>query len=150
MSGASLTLTIATPSRVWFDAVAIVSLRAEDASGSFGIRAGHADLVTLLAPSVVRWTCADGATHFCAVEGGVLLVSLGVQVSIACREAIPGDSLASLEAAVRRYHAVEQDAARRARVDQLRLHARAVRQMLRYLRVSADGVDGTAAGVMPR
>lgn len=36
MSAAPLTLTVATPLRVWFDAVGIVSLRAEDASGSFG------------------------------------------------------------------------------------------------------------------
>jgi F-type H+-transporting ATPase subunit epsilon len=150
MSNAPLTLTVATPSRVWFDAVEIVSLRAEDETGSFGIRAGHADFVTLLTRSVVRWTCADGITRYCAVDGGVLLVSRGAEISIACREAIPGDSLESLEAAVRRHHAVEDDAARRARVDQLRLHARAVRQMLRYLRPGADGVDGTVPGAMPR
>jgi F-type H+-transporting ATPase subunit epsilon len=150
MSGRSLTLTIATPSRVWLDAVEIVSLRAEDESGSFGIRAGHADFVTLLTTSVVRWTCADGAIRYCAVHGGVLLVSLGARVSIACREAIPGDSLESLEAGVRRRHAVEDDAARRARVDQLRLHARAVRQMLRYLRPGTDGVDASAPGATRR
>jgi len=152
MSGARLTLTLATPSRAWFDAIEIISLRAEDESGSFGIHAGHADFVTLLTPSVVRWICADGVTRYCAVDGGVLLVSRGTQVSIACREAIPGDSLESLEEAVRRHHALEDDAARRARVDQLRLHARAVRQMLRYLcpRSGADGADDAATGVMPQ
>lgn len=148
MSRAPLTLTVATPSTVWFDAVEIVSLRAQDESGSFGIRVGHADFVTLLTPSVVRWTCADGVTHYCAVDGGVLLVSGGVQVSIACREAIPGDSLDSLEAGVRSRHADEDDAARRARVEQLRLHARAVRQMLSYLRPrpGIDGADGSGMG----
>ena len=144
MSAAHLTLTLATPSRVWFDAVEIVSLRAEDESGSFGIRTGHADFVTLLVPSVVRWTCADGSLRFCAIDSGVLLVSHGTEVSIACREAIPGDSLEGLEAGVRRHHAGEADAARRARVEQLQLHARAVRQMLRYLRPRA-GADGAAA-----
>ncbi|MFP3563305.1 F0F1 ATP synthase subunit epsilon [Paraburkholderia sp. SIMBA_030] len=144
MSGAPLTLTLATPSHVWFDAVEIVSLRAEDESGSFGIRPGHADFVTLLTPSVVRWTCADGSIHFCAIDRGVLLVSHGTTVSIACREAIPGDSLESLEAGVRSRHASEADAARRARVEQLRLHARAVRQMLRYLSPRA-GADGAGA-----
>jgi F-type H+-transporting ATPase subunit epsilon len=143
MSAAPLTLTVATPLRVWFDAVEIVSLRAEDESGSFGIRAGHADFVTLLTPSVVRWTCADGTT---------LLVSRGVQISIACREAISGDSLESLEAGVRSRHAEEDDAARRARVEQLQLHARAVRQMLRYLRPrpGVDGTDGPGMGANPR
>ncbi|MCX4145143.1 MULTISPECIES: F0F1 ATP synthase subunit epsilon [Paraburkholderia] len=154
MSAAPLTLTVATPLRVWFDAVEIVSLRAEDASGSFGIRPGHADCVTLLAPSVVRWTCTDGTTRYCAVDGGVLLVSRGVRISIACREAISGDSLESLEAGVRSRHAEEDDAARRARVEQLQLHARAVRQMLRYLRPhpggGADGPDGPGIGANPR
>jgi len=152
MSAAPLTLTVATPLRVWFDAVEIVSLRAEDESGSFGIRAGHADFVTLLTPSIVRWTCADGTARYCAVDGGVLLVSRGVQISIACREAISGDSLESLEAGVRSRHAEEDDAARRARVEQLQLHARAVRQMLRYLRPrpGVDGTDGPGMGANPR
>jgi F-type H+-transporting ATPase subunit epsilon len=152
MSGAPLTLTVATPSRVWFDAVAIVSLRAEDESGAFGIRTGHADFVTLLTASVVRWTCADGLTRYCAVDGGVLLVARGIQISIACREAIPGDSLESLEAGVRSRHADEDDAARRARVEQLQLHARAVRQMLRYLRPrpGVDGADGPGMGATLR
>lgn len=144
MSTTHLTLTLATPSRVWFDAIQIVSLRAEDESGSFGIRTGHADFVTLLTPSVVRWTCADGSIHYCAVDGGVLLISHGTNVSIACREAISGDSLEGLEQGVRSRHANEADAARRARVEQLQLHARAVRQMLRYLRPRA-GADGAAA-----
>lgn len=148
MSKGALKLTIATPSRVWFDGVEIVSLRAEDASGSFGIRIGHADFVTQLTPSVVRWSGPDNMPRYCAVNGGVLLVLGGATVSIACREAIPGESLEGLEAIVRRRHADEDEAARRARVDQMRLHARAVRQMLRYLRPRAgtDSANPTAAG----
>lgn len=36
--GAELRVTIATPARVCVDDLPIVSLRAEDASGAFGIR----------------------------------------------------------------------------------------------------------------
>jgi F-type H+-transporting ATPase subunit epsilon len=152
MSNSALKLTIATPSRVWFDGVDIVSLRAEDASGSFGIRIGHADFVTQLTSSVVRWTGADNVSRYCAVNGGVLLVLGGATVSIACREAIPGDSLEGLELLVRSRHADEDDAARRARVDQLRLHARAVRQMLRYLRPrpGTDGANPAGSGATPQ
>ena len=148
----TLELTIATPSRVWFDGVEIVSLRAEDASGAFGIRAGHADFVTQLAPSVVRWSGTDNVARYCAVSGGVLFVSGGTQVSIACREAIPGDDLEGLAAIVRCRHADEEEALRRARVDELRLHARAVRQILRYLRPRADagGSLSTVAGTSPQ
>jgi F-type H+-transporting ATPase subunit epsilon len=130
----SLRLTIATPALVVVDRLAILSLRAEDESGGFGIHVGHADMVTLLSASVVRWTTPDGIAHFCAVEGGVLIVSNGVTVSIACREAVRGESLQRLEARVHEARAAQLDAMRRARVEQTRLHARAVRQMLRYLR----------------
>ena len=134
MPRTSLSLTIATPAQVVVDGLEIVSLRAEDECGGFGIRVGHADMVTLLSASVVRWTTPDGIGHFCAVDGGVLIVSNGTAVSIACREAVPGDSLQRLEAEVHAVRAAQLDAARRARVEQTRLHARAVRQMLRYLR----------------
>jgi F-type H+-transporting ATPase subunit epsilon len=116
------------------DALPVVSLRAEDASGAFGVHAGHADMVTLLSASVVRWRTPDGGEHYCAVDGGVLIVSGGTAVSLACREAVQGDSLEALEAQVRRARAEQLDAMRRARVEQTRLHAHAVRQMLRYLR----------------
>jgi F-type H+-transporting ATPase subunit epsilon len=148
MTKGALRLTIATPSQVWFDGVEIVCLRAEDASGSFGIRTGHADFVTQLTSSVVRWTGTDNVSRYCAVSGGVLLVLGGAMVSIACREAIPGESLEDLEAIVRRRHADEDEAARRARVEQMQLHARAVRQILRYLRPRAgtDSANPTATG----
>lgn len=142
----TLRLTIATPSRVWFDGVQIVSLRAEDESGAFGIRAGHADFVTQLTPSVVRWSGTDNAEHYCAVSGGVLLVSGGTHLSIACREAVPGDALNDLAAIVQSRHAAEEEALRRARVDELRLHARAVRQILRYLRPRADAGSALSTG----
>ncbi len=77
--GAELRVTIATPARVCVDDLPIVSLRAEDASGAFGIRAGHVDFVTLLRASVVRWRTADGATHYAALDGGVLRVTRGTR-----------------------------------------------------------------------
>ena len=52
MSG--LHLTIATPAAVLVDADGVASLRAEDESGAFGVLPGHADLLTVLPPSVLR------------------------------------------------------------------------------------------------
>ncbi|WP_233853667.1 F0F1 ATP synthase subunit epsilon [Paraburkholderia sp. HD33-4] len=132
-----LALTIATPAHVIVEGLPVVSLRAEDESGAFGVRPGHADMVTLLSASVVRWRTPDGVEHYCAVDGGVLIVSGGETVALACREALPGDSLEALEADVRRARAAQIDAMRRARVEQTRLHAQAVRQMLLYLRPRA-------------
>ncbi|MFK4446237.1 F-type H+-transporting ATPase subunit epsilon [Caballeronia udeis] len=145
---ALLHLTIATPARVLFDSTEVVALRAEDASGSFGILPGHAAFLTVLAPSVLRWHAADGVEQFCAVKEGVLRVSGGHEVSIACREGVmgaSGTSLEVLEAQVDAARAVQLDAVRRARVDETRLHAQAVRQLLRYLRPSAKPAEGAGS-----
>jgi F-type H+-transporting ATPase subunit epsilon len=133
----ALHLTIATPASLLVDAIDVGSLRAEDLSGSFGVLPGHADLLTVLPPSVVRWSKRGEAQRFCAVSGGVLTVSGGARVSIACRRGAVGDDLAALEAAVATQRSAELDADRRARVEQTRLHARALRQLMRFLRPGA-------------
>lgn len=135
MSGA-LALRIATPASVLVEAGDVVSLRAEDASGSFGIQPGHVDMLTLLDASVVRWRTADAAMHYCAVVGGVLSVSDGRRIALACREAVLGDSLegaSGLQAQVQSWRLRAEDADKQARVEALRLHARAVRQMMSLL-----------------
>jgi F-type H+-transporting ATPase subunit epsilon len=134
-----LHLLISTPVAVLVDAAGVVAVRAEDASGSFGIRPGHADLITVLSPSVVRWRDAEGTTRFCAVLGGVLTVDGGRDVGIACRRGVVGTDLTALEAEVRRRREAEAESDRHARVEQMRLHAQAVRQLMRYLRPGMEG-----------
>jgi F-type H+-transporting ATPase subunit epsilon len=68
------------------------------------------------------------------VHGGVFTVSAGRNVAVACREGVVGDSLADLEAKVRMVRTRQLEADRKARVEQVRLQALAVRQLLRYLR----------------
>ena len=133
----TLHLTITTPAQILVASDNVVAIRAEDQSGSFGVLPGHADLLTALLPSVVRWRTADGAACFCAVRGGVFAVSGGRNVSVACREGVVGDSLDELQAKVRAVRAQELEADRKARVEQIRLHALAVRQLVRYLRPNA-------------
>lgn len=133
-----LALTIATPMRVLVDTSA-VSVRAEDESGGFGVQPGHTDLLTVLPASVVRWQEPDGRRRFCALRSGMLTVSGGNRIAIACREGIVGDDLGALEAEVAKLRAEEEDADRRARVEETRLHASAVRQLMHYLRPGAPG-----------
>ena len=142
----SLHVTIATPAHVLLDDQEVLALRAEDETGSFGILPGHAAFLTVLTPSVLRWHGADGVEHFCAVKEGVLRVSGGHDVAIACREGMLGDSLDVLEEQVRVARAAQLDAVRRARVEEIRLHARAVRQLLRYLRPAASPAEATDSG----
>ncbi|MBV8505599.1 MAG: F0F1 ATP synthase subunit epsilon [Alphaproteobacteria bacterium] len=140
MSG-SLHLIVTTPGQILVDSGDVAAVRAEDESGSFGILPGHADLLTALVPSVVRWRASDGAAHFCAVRGGVFTVAEGRNVSVACREGVLGTSLEDLEAKVRAARAQQIEADRKARVEQVRLHALAVRQLLRYLRPDAAAAE---------
>jgi F-type H+-transporting ATPase subunit epsilon len=133
----TLHLTVTTPAQILVKSDDVAAVRAEDQSGSFGILAGHADLLTVLVPSVLRWRTADGAARFCAVRGGVFTVSSGRDVAVACREGVVGDSLDELQAKVRAVRAQELEADRKARVEQIRLHALAVRQLVRYLRPNA-------------
>lgn len=128
-----LHLTIATPSRVLVDTPDVFSFRASDASGSFGILAGHAEFLTVIPASVVEWREHDGQWQYCTVRGGVLSVSEGRQIALACREGILGHDLASLEADVCEAGTADVEADKRARVEQTRLHAQAVRQLVRYL-----------------
>ena len=89
-------LRITTPLEVVVDEDGVQALRAEDSSGGFGILAGHADFLTSLAISVVRWKTKDETRRYCAVRRGVLSVDGGQDISIATRDAVLGDDLATL------------------------------------------------------
>lgn len=130
----ALHLRIVTPAAILADDPAVASLRAADDSGSFGVLPGHADLMTVLPPSVVSWRREGDGWRYCVLSGGVLTVTGGARVDVACRRGALGDDLAKLKAEVERLRAAEIDAERRAKVDETRLHARAVRQLMRLLR----------------
>jgi F-type H+-transporting ATPase subunit epsilon len=138
-------LMITEPTQVVVDRDDVVSVRAEDASGSFGILTGHADLITALTPSVVAWRQEDGTQGWCAVRRGVLSVRAGHEVAIATRQAQCGDDLASLEQAVAARFRTEQDADRQARVAATRLHTAAIREIIRALRPDGHGPLGDGA-----
>jgi F-type H+-transporting ATPase subunit epsilon len=127
-------LLISDPTKVVADHADVVSVRAEDASGSFGILQGHAELLTVLTPSVVAWRHADGRLGWCAVRRGVLTVRGGNEVAIATRQAQLGENLEQLEHAVVARFRAEADAERIARVAATRLHMQAIRQIVRALR----------------
>jgi len=129
----TLHLSVSTPSRVLIDAPDVVSLQAFDASGSFGIQPGHADFLTVIPASVVGWSQSDGKWRYCAVRGGVLSVLDGRQIAIACREGVLGSDLTSLETNVRAEGRAIREADQRARVEETRLHAHAVRKLVESL-----------------
>jgi F-type H+-transporting ATPase subunit epsilon len=126
-------LRIVTPLAVVVDADDVVSLRAEDASGSFGILPGHADFLTSLAISVVIWQ-SGGIRQFCAVRRGVLSVMGGHDIAIATREAVRGDDLATLDQTVLARFRADIESERTEHVESTRLQLSAIRQIMSHLR----------------
>lgn len=135
-------LLITDPTAVVADHDDIVSLRAEDDSGGFGVLDGHADLLTVLSVSVLSWRHRAGRMGYCAVRRGVLSVRGGRQVSVATRRAQLGDDFDALERLVLGRFRAEIDAERSGRVAALRLQAQAVRRIVEALRPD-HGTAGT-------
>ncbi len=115
------------------------SLRAEDASGWFGILPGHADFLTRLAVSVVSWARPDGSLMHCAVRGGVLTVSGGREVAIATAEAVQDADLLHLDETVLALFHARADADRVERSAQMQLQLSAIRQIMKHLRAAQRG-----------
>lgn len=132
-------LRIITPLSVIVDEDGVLALRAEDATGSFGILPRHADFLTSLAVSVVSWKSSDNAERFCAVRRGVLSVAGGQDIAIATREAVPGDDLARLDETVLARFRADLETERTEHVESTRLHLNAIRQIMSHLRPDQGG-----------
>ena len=128
-----MNLRIDTPLATVVDEDGVLSLRAEDASGGFGILPHHAPFLTSLALSVVSWKTADGTQRCCAVRHGVFSVTPTRNVAIATRAAIVGDDIATLESTVLQRFRAEIETDRADRVDSTRLQLRAIRQIMSHL-----------------
>lgn len=133
-------LVITTPTSIIADVPDATAIRAEDESGSFGILDGHADFLTTLTISVLRWRQADGVERYCAHRRGVFSVSAGREVRFATREAVLGTDPDQLESAVlSRFHEVAEEE-QSARADSLRLQMTAIRRIIHDLRPGGSPV----------
>jgi F-type H+-transporting ATPase subunit epsilon len=125
-------------------------VRAEDETGSFGILAGHADFITVLAVSVITWRSHKDDEHYVAVRGGVLTVRDGDLVEVATREAVGEDTLHQLGRTVLERFREEVDAEEESRVSATRLHLAAIRQLQCYLESGRRPVPQGAAPMLGR
>ncbi len=132
-------LRIITPLSIVIDTQPILSLRAEDESGSFGILPGHADFLTSLSIGVVSWKDSAQAQHYCAVRRGVLSVTAGNDISITTREAVPGEDLATLDATVVAHFRADIETDRTERSEAIRLQISAIRRIVGQLGGRQDG-----------
>ncbi len=142
----SLRLTIVTPLQVVLDIDGVRHVRAEDATGSFGVMPGHVDFLTVLAVSVLIYRMdeestgsavegvATGREHFIGLRGGVMFVTAGRQVQVFTREATESDDLRALSIEVKsRLTAAEAQEAE-AHKSFSRLEGSLLRHMTDYLR----------------
>lgn len=134
MTGArSLRLLVTTPTELIADLPGVRHVRAEDASGAFGIQPGHADLITVLPASVVTWRDTDGRERFLLVRRAVLQVRDGERVEIAARGAVLEEALERLDdraIAALEHEEAGEDLSRR---EETRLHLATMRQIERVL-----------------
>ncbi len=126
-------LRITTPLAIAVDADDVRHVRAEDATGAFGIQPHHGHLITSLAISVVTWRDGTAREHHVAVRGGVLAVNAET-VDIATREATAGDDLEQLERDVVARFRREETAEQAARGGAARIELAAIRRICDYLR----------------
>lgn len=133
-------LRITTPLDIVVDADDVLSLRAEDASGSFGILPGHADFLTSLAISVITWQPRGGPRRWCAVRRGLLSVTAGRDIAITTREAVPGGDIATLASTVLDRFRAEAEAERTEHADSMRLQLAAIRRIVGRLHPSMGGL----------
>lgn len=132
-------LRIVTPLSVVVDQDNVLTVRAEDATGSFGVLPRHADFLTSLVISVVSWQSMGGARHYCAVRRGVLSVVGGQEIVIATREAVAGDDLAILDQTVISRFRTDVETERTEKVESTRLRLSAIRQIMSHLRPGRRG-----------
>ncbi|MGE0384381.1 MAG: F0F1 ATP synthase subunit epsilon [Gammaproteobacteria bacterium] len=90
-----------------FDGVS--SFVGEDASGSFGIRAGHAHFVTTLVYGMARFRIAEGPWQFLALPGAVVRFAGGTLGLTTRRYERAGDPFAVAEALRSRLRAEENE-----------------------------------------
>lgn len=114
------------PSGVLFDGPAL-ALRAQSATGSFGILPNHVDYVAQLVPSILLITDADGHERIFGIDEG-LLVKKGRKVELAVRRAQAGDDLETLQGSISDSFAGLEDEERAARAALSRLEADMVRR----------------------
>jgi F-type H+-transporting ATPase subunit epsilon len=124
-------LVLSSLGTVIVDATGVRSLRAEDASGGFGLWPGHADFLTVLGVGVVSWLDKDEHWHHCAVRRGVMTLRRGVELEIGTREAIAGDDLDQLEHVVLAQLTQHQDAEDDVRRQVRQLEVRTLRELVR-------------------
>jgi len=124
----AMRLKVTLPSRTVLDQ-AVTKVVAEGQGGSFCLLARHIDMTAALVPGLLSFTAEDGTPGLLGVDEGVL-VKCGGEVVVATLNAVRGDDLATLRAAVQERFVELDEHERVARSALARLEAGVVRRFL--------------------
>ncbi len=100
----------------------VAAFTAEDASGSFGLKARHERFMTILGFGLARLTLADGSRQYLGLPGG-LLYFVDNQLRISTRRYLRGSDAAAIAAALTRELLEEEQALQQTRRKLQRLEA---------------------------
>lgn len=84
-----MNLLVLLPDDVMLD-VDVLQVTAESLAGEFCLKPRHVDFVTVLVPGILTYLDEEDNENFIAVDSGIL-VKRQQQVSVACRNAVPGE-----------------------------------------------------------
>ncbi len=116
----------------------VISFVGEDASGSFGILAGHARLMTALLFGLARFRRADGNWHYLAFPGA-LLYFVNDELSISTRRYLLDDDYERISAALQEQLFTEEEGLRVMKESLHRMEEELLRRMWEMHRVGGTG-----------
>ena len=116
----------------------VVSFVGEDATGSFGILAGHARLMTSLLFGLARFRRADGAWHYLAFPGA-LLYFVNDELSIGTRRYLLDDDYERISVALQEQLLAEEEGLRVIKESLHRMEEELLRRMWEMNRAGGPG-----------
>jgi F-type H+-transporting ATPase subunit epsilon len=117
----------------------VISFVGEDASGSFGILAGHARLMTALLFGLARFRRADGHWHYLAFPGA-LLYFVNNELSISTRRYLLDDDYERISAALQEQLLAEEEGLRIMKESLHRMEEELLRRMWEMHRAGDAGL----------
>ena len=117
----------------------IASFKGADASGSFGLKAGHERMMSILVFGLVRYRTIDNSQHYVALTGGLLYFCDG-ELYITTRRYIRGDDYRTVADAIQGVLATEEETMRDLKGSISRLEREMTRRLWR-LQHNVKGVN---------